>query len=68
MGSQTQQLYMYSEAKRDRATMAEVIDNFKIPIGFVDEFLFQTQETATWVRAFAPQADCWMFESQPRQT
>lgn len=34
MGSQTQQLYMYSEAKRDRATMAEVIDNFKNPNWF----------------------------------
>ena len=23
---------------------------------------------AQWVRAFAPQAKGWMFESQPRQT
>ena len=23
---------------------------------------------AHWVRAFAPQAEGWMFESQPRQT
>ena len=30
--------------------------------------LIRTAAVAQWVRAFAPQAEGWMFESQPQQT
>ena len=35
---------------------------------FEEKKLFKNVAVAQWVRAFAPQAEGWVFESQPRQT